>query len=67
MLLKNRFEYDWNKDIRIKLHDEIDFPLFLEMDPFMVLQETLQKTLKNDENYAMEKNVFLPFFFYLKI
>ncbi len=49
--------------MRVKLHDEIDFPLFLEMDPFMVAEETLQKTLKKDENEVINKNVIqFPFY-----
>ena len=30
-----RFDYDWNLDRRIKLNDEVSFPLFLDMNPYV--------------------------------
>mmetsp|Transcript_2827 Transcript_2827/g.3753 ORF Transcript_2827/g.3753 Transcript_2827/m.3753 type:complete len:1339 (-) Transcript_2827:16-4032(-) len=47
-----RFEYDWEKDIRVKLNDEIKFPNWLEMKNYMIgddVAKQLQSTKDMDQ------------------
>lgn len=40
----------------MKLNDEIDFPLHLDMDSYMIDEDTLRKST-NDPNATLEKEV----------
>jgi len=47
-----RFEYDWERDVRVKLHDEISFPMLLDMSKYLVDPKLLQT---NEDKEKAEK------------
>lgn len=47
-----RFEFDWNTNMRVKIHDEVGFPAELDLSKYMVdsdLMEQLNKEKQNEE------------------
>lgn len=49
-----RFEYDWDRDIRVKLNDEISFPMNLDMTPYLVDSQTLKDQQNSNHNINTE-------------
>lgn len=50
-----RFEYDWERDMRVKIHDEIAFPNILNMEPYLV-EESLRDKKEKDDKKANNNN-----------
>lgn len=44
-----RFEYDFERDIRVKINDDIKFPMRLEITPYMLDEQLVKEIVESDE------------------
>jgi hypothetical protein len=56
--VRNRFDYDWENNVRVKLNDEIAFTNYMQMNPYLIDPKVLEQVeAEKEENKDKDANV----------